>query len=365
MQKIKSIHIAYIGRLEKEKWIEIIIDSIKRWINEKRDIIWHICWDGTYLSKIRKLNSKNVQTYWYVSRDAINSVLEKTDFVIMPSLFLETFGLVALETLTHGVPVVWFSQGGLSDLIHTDLTLDPANPVDSLFRIIDNWVFPVMDISDFSYEHWISKLTGLTEWVDRILLVNDYVWLVWWAEQYVHNLASSLRSLGKTVEIFGYSGNTNRWFRIWLMLIAPVAFWRGMILARKIRDFNPDLIWMHSILRYIGPYWIRVIGNSDNKKYITHHDLGLITLRPSQIYNEWDIPNSPNLGDWMPKKISIFAILKTLLKWLYLQSFWSVLSISSIYHIVPSSWMSAYFQKYTSIKPIIFPHSILPKELIK
>jgi glycosyltransferase involved in cell wall biosynthesis len=43
MQKNKEIHITYIGRLEKEKGIEIVIDSIKRGIIEKRNITWHIC----------------------------------------------------------------------------------------------------------------------------------------------------------------------------------------------------------------------------------------------------------------------------------------------------------------------------------
>jgi hypothetical protein len=358
MQKIKAIHITYIGRLEKEKGIEIVIDSIKRWIAEKREIVWHICWDGSYRNKIQSINSKNIQIYWRISRDKINTVLDQTDFVIMPSLFLETFGLVALETLSYGVPVVWFSQGGLTDFIQPTLALDSTNPVDSLFKIIDNWTFPLIDISDFSYENWISKLTELTMWLDKILLVNDYIELVGWAEQYVHNLAKSLRSLGKTVEIFGYIGNTNRWIRIWLMMIAPISFWRGRNLNRRIQEFNPDLIWMHSILRYIGPYWIQVISDIDCKKSITYHDLGMITPRPSQVYSISDIPMTPSLADWIPKKINIFSIIVTFLKWWYIQIFWYFLLKNEVSHIVPSSWMSIYYQKYSNTTPIIFPHSI-------
>lgn len=43
MQKNKGIHIAYIGRLESEKGIDILIECIERSISEERNIIWHIC----------------------------------------------------------------------------------------------------------------------------------------------------------------------------------------------------------------------------------------------------------------------------------------------------------------------------------
>ncbi len=285
MQKNKELHITYIGRLEKEKGIEIVIDCIKKSIFDKKNIIWHICWDGSYCNVVWALASNTVNIYWHISREKINSILDKTDLVIMPSLFLETFGLVALETLSYGVPVSGFSQGGLSDFIHPFLAIDRNDPVNSFFNILSIWEFPLIDISIFSHENWKSKLEELTKWSDRIFLVNDYIWLVGWAEQYVHSLAIALRSLGKSVEVFWFSWKTFWFMRIFLMITSPLAFWRGIMLTRKIHEFKPDLIWMHSILRYIGPHGIRAISNYDSKRYITHHDLGLISLRPSQIYS--------------------------------------------------------------------------------
>ena len=275
----------------------------------------------------------------------------------MPSLFLETFGLVALETLSYGVPVCGFSRGGLRDFIHSTLALDSVHPVDSFFHILDAWLFPVVDISCFSRDMWISKLRELTEWMDRIILVNDYLDTIGGAEQYLYSLMLALRSIGKTVKIVGYTWRTNRFLRIWLMLLSPFAFWRGIMLNKQISEFDPDLIWMHSVLRYIGPHWIRAISDSWSKKYITHHDLGLVTPRPSQIYDEWDIPRSPNLGDWIPKKLSIFTILSILLKWSMIRYIWSYLHKNTITHILPSNWMQPYLQKYIDTIPIIFPHT--------
>lgn len=374
MQKNKELHITFIGRLEKEKGIEILIACIKKSIVEDRNIVWHICGIGSYQSELEKLNTERwmnhlyqqpIHIYGYLDREKINSVLDKSDLVMMPSLFLETFGLVALETLSEWVPVVWFSQGGLTNFIHPVLALDVYAPVDSFFRILDNWVFPLMDISEFSHENWISKLTELTEWVDRILLVNDYLSMVWWAEQYIYSLARALRSIGKTVEVFGYAWKANRLIRIWLMFLSPFAFWRATLLDKKIQEFSPDLIWMQSILRYIGPHGVRSISKSKSKKYITHHDLGLITPRPSGIYSEVDIPCSPNLGDWIPKKLSLFGILAILPKWSMIRYIWSYLQKNTITHIFPSKWMQSFFQKYIDTIPIIFPHTTTIDDSVK
>jgi hypothetical protein len=365
MQKNKEIHIAYIGRLEKEKGIEVVINCIKRAIVEKRKIIWHICGKWAYLEDLQNIKHSHLKVYGHLDKKSLDAILEKTDLVLMPSLFLETFGLVALETLSRGVPVCWFAQGWLRDFIHPSLALDPLDSVNSFFGILDTWIFPVIDISVFSYDLWISRLKELTSWVTKILLVNDYLDMIGWAEQYFHELAHALRSIGKTVTVSGYPWKTNKYLRIYLMLLSPFAFWRGNSISRDIRRFNPDLIWMHSVLRYIWPHGVRVISESKQTKYIIHHDLGLITPRPSQIYSETEIPGSPSLGDWIPHKISILAIIATSIKWLYVRLIWTFLQKNTITHILPSNWMAPYFQKYTDSVPIIFPHTTIIDHSVK
>lgn len=283
----------------------------------------------------------------------------------MPSLFLETFGLVALETLSHGVPVCWFDTWGLKDFIHPSLVLDAATPVDSFFSIIDGGAFPLLDISSFSNEVWISHLRALTEWYERILLVNDYLAKIGWAEQYIYSLQDALRTLWKQVQIYGYRWELNRYTRIVLMMLTPFAFWRWFDMNTKISEYSPDLIWMHSIMRYIGPHGLRAIASYDCQKYITHHDLGLIVPRPSQVYSEKDIPISPNLGDWIPKKINSFAIIWVLWKWSIITWIWIYLRNRSTVHILPADWMKKYYIPYTGSAPIIFPHTSKTHSTVK
>ena len=67
------------------------------------------------------------------------SHLRKTCHIaFMPSRFLETFGLVALESIQSGLTVVGFRKGGLVPFIHEAYALDELNPIDSFARIIEH-----------------------------------------------------------------------------------------------------------------------------------------------------------------------------------------------------------------------------------
>lgn len=356
MQKNKGIHIAYIGRLESEKGIDILIECIERSISEERNIIWHICGTWSFLRKLKAYNKPYITVYGHIQRKELDEILKNIDLVLMPSMFLETFWLVALETLLRGVPVCWFARGGLQDFIHPELILDSDSPVDSFFRIIDIGNFPLQNVSDFQYSNWIQNLSSITEWYKKILLLSDYTEKVGWAEEYIYFLKEALQSLGKEVEFWWCSKKMNRWSRIFYMMMTPFAYWRGRGISQKIQEFSPDLIWMHSIMRYIGPHGLRSISDANCQKYITHHDLWLISLRPSQIHRESDIPTSPNLGDWIPKKINIILIFWAVWKWLMISWIWFFLKKNTI-HLVPSLWMQPHFQKYIGIPPLVFLHT--------
>ena len=137
MSKNRELHIAYIGRLEREKGIDYLIEAIERATRSERNIVWHICGDGSYGQILQQLASPQVVLHGYVDPSKMQEILASIDLVFMPSLFLETFGLVALEVITLGVPVSGFSRGGLIPFIHSDLILDEGHPVDSFFEILE------------------------------------------------------------------------------------------------------------------------------------------------------------------------------------------------------------------------------------
>ncbi len=87
------------------------------------------------------------------------------DFLFMPSRFLETFGLTALEALSVGTPVIGFRKGGLIPFIPESLVLDPTDPIGSLIDIIQSFIETrsreLTDVSDFSLESWRSRMLEL------------------------------------------------------------------------------------------------------------------------------------------------------------------------------------------------------------
>lgn len=70
---------------------------------------------------------------------------------------------------------------------------------------------------------------------------------------------------------------------------------------------RPDLIWSHSVLRYIGPMGMAAIKKSYVPHIMMHHDLGLVSVRPSLVEKTEDIPKSSLFFDWVMGAKNIFS----------------------------------------------------------
>jgi glycosyltransferase involved in cell wall biosynthesis len=95
--------IAYIGRLSKEKNVNLIVESAQSFPNKYFLIIG----DGPEREALEKkaetLNAKNVK--FLGRRDDIPKLHQKIDLVVYPWKN-EPFGLVALEAMASGIPVI-------------------------------------------------------------------------------------------------------------------------------------------------------------------------------------------------------------------------------------------------------------------
>lgn len=358
----KNKKIFFIWRLEKEKGIHYLLDIIKKSIELSKNIEYHIFWDGSYYSYFSHFDKNFVKIYWKIDREALfDKLKQNADFLIMPSDFLETFGLSALEALKCWIPVIWFKKWWLSDFISDELSLDENNIVDSFFDIIDKNNNPnLVNITDFDYDKWVDNLSNLTNSFKKILLVHDYEELVWWAEIYVNNLKSELEKIWKIVEVFSYKWHITPNIRKKLFLKSLYNPGIFKELNNKITNFGPDLIWSHTILRYIGYHWILAINKSNIKHFITHHDLWLFCYKPSHIINTKDIPSSVRLGSWINKANGAFVLLKTIIKWMIVVRIWNIFPKNTT-HFFPSKWMEEIGKNWNIENIKIFPHTVFPK----
>jgi len=121
-------YILFIGRIVKEKGLHLLINAIS---NEKLVVVGPVE-EREYFEKVRKASKgKNVVFKGKVKKEVLKSILSKSDFVVIPSLY-EPFGIVAVEALASGKPVLASATGGLKEIINKKVGMffEPGNSQD-------------------------------------------------------------------------------------------------------------------------------------------------------------------------------------------------------------------------------------------
>lgn len=363
-----ELHILFASRLVREKWVEILIQAIERSCKDtymRYHIVWHICSRWKHEAAIESLAKRYPQRVIYhgsVSRVGLATLYRQADFLLMPSVFLETFGLTALESLACDTRVIWFRKWWLISFIPPPLALDRRDPVWSFFHIIEssqyqNWI---VDVKSYTETIWMILLREIFLKHSSIALLHDYSEKIGGAEYYVWQGENALRQLEYGVWRYSYKGSTTVWKRRWMFIFSLFAFWRGVSLARFLRDTQPDAIWMHSILRYIGYWWVRAVKRytekSGAKIYLSHHDVGLIAPFPQDITEEGQIPRDSSLWAFV-RGLSSTRWILAYIKWWYVRMIKNFLPKDTT-HIIFSPFLEKHIQAHFPGHAIsILPHS--------
>jgi glycogen(starch) synthase len=129
--------VLFVGRLVYEKGIHILINAVPK-ILSKVDAKFIIVGSGymkeQLLNIVRSMGLEHKVLFeGFLDNDNLMKLQKCADVSVVPSLF-EPFGIVALEAMAAGSPVVVSDTGGLSEIVEHDLTgvkVYPNNP-DSL-----------------------------------------------------------------------------------------------------------------------------------------------------------------------------------------------------------------------------------------
>jgi len=126
----------FIGRLSEEKGIDNLIKIFR----EIDNIELKILGDGPLISGLKKLighnNLNNIKILGYVGGNLKNKFISNSLAVIIPSIFFETCGLVLLESLMLGTPVVVNNIGALPESINKGFNGFVYNNLKQLKEII-------------------------------------------------------------------------------------------------------------------------------------------------------------------------------------------------------------------------------------
>lgn len=111
--------VLFSGRLVQIKGVDILLKAAKSY--EDGNTLTIIAGGGILLEELKKkaeeLELKDVIFIGNQTQDNLNKLYNISDVLAVPSR-IEGFGLVAVEALACGIPVVATNQGGLSELIN-------------------------------------------------------------------------------------------------------------------------------------------------------------------------------------------------------------------------------------------------------
>ena len=233
-----NLHITFASRLEVEKWVDILIDAIERTMNTPvftDHIIWHIASDGTHRDTIIALTEKYKNRIIYHGRldqKSLADLYRSSDLLFMPSRFLETFGLTALESLACGTPVIGFRKGWLASFIPESFALHIASPIDSFMSILERFTIFSSSIDSplptlYTRSIWKQSLEKIIPKDTRVMILHDYRDLIGWAEYYVRDIEKSLDDRILSYSHCSYSGKTSIWKRRWMFIFSFFMLSRG------------------------------------------------------------------------------------------------------------------------------------------
>ncbi|HVA24483.1 MAG TPA: glycosyltransferase family 4 protein [Chloroflexota bacterium] len=118
--------VLHVGRLVAEKGIYVVLEAIPKLLEVVPRAKFIVVGSGPSLDDARERAS---QTGWsdrllftgFVSDEIRNRLYQVADVAIFPSLY-EPFGIVALEAMALGVPVVSSNAGGLAEVVDREET---------------------------------------------------------------------------------------------------------------------------------------------------------------------------------------------------------------------------------------------------
>ncbi len=129
--------VLYVGRLVYEKGIHVLVNSIPT-VLEETNAKFVVVGNGYMKSQLSYLSERlgvahKVMFTGFLDHKTLKNLQKCADVCVVPSLF-EPFGIVALEAMAAGTPVVVSDTGGLSEIVEHDVNgvkVYPDNP-DSL-----------------------------------------------------------------------------------------------------------------------------------------------------------------------------------------------------------------------------------------
>jgi 1,4-alpha-glucan branching enzyme len=128
--------LAFLGRLVPEKGVQVLLTALPHLLARYPALTLVIAGEGPQRPELEALAApfgERVRFAGFLAGEAKAALLARADLTVMPSLY-EPFGLVALEAMMAGTPLLASAVGGLADIVThgADGELVPPGDADAL-----------------------------------------------------------------------------------------------------------------------------------------------------------------------------------------------------------------------------------------
>jgi len=120
-------YIGYVGRISPEKGLDVLVDAARR-----NGLATKIAGDPHLMPELLKNVPANVEFVGQLDRAGIARFLDGMKALVVPSTWYEAFGIVCVEALSRGIPVIASDIGGLPEVVwhnETGLLVPPGDSV--------------------------------------------------------------------------------------------------------------------------------------------------------------------------------------------------------------------------------------------
>ncbi|GBE16939.1 glycogen synthase [bacterium BMS3Abin15] len=144
----------YYGRISKEKGVADLM-SIFENLNSKTKLYMA----GEIENNFKIRESENIKYLGYLDKNELMPYIKKTDFVVSASKLPETFGLVALESISQGKPFIGLRNGAYPEIIKNGINGFLVGSKNELRNVISKMiknelVFNSQKIQKLAYEKY-------------------------------------------------------------------------------------------------------------------------------------------------------------------------------------------------------------------
>jgi len=136
-------YVAYVGRLTAGKGVTKLLEAVRM----LPDVPFRLAGEGELARRVREEAPPNLSATGLLSNTELADFYAGARFLVVPSDWYETFGLVAAEAMVRGVPVIASRSGGLPEVVEDNVTgvlFERGDAADLAAKIARLWNDPAL-----------------------------------------------------------------------------------------------------------------------------------------------------------------------------------------------------------------------------